>query len=152
MLNSLGSKQCTLCGGVKPLSEFTSYTSINLEKYPNQTHYPRCRDCSRPKNSESARKNRQLRKRLVFSHYCNNQIACSCCGERDFGFLTIDHMYGGGNKHRKERNNQEIYKWLILHNFPTGYQVQCYNCNLGRARNGGVCPHEEKRLAAQAAD
>jgi hypothetical protein len=24
--------------------------------------------------------------------------------------------------------------------------VLCYNCNCGRARNGGVCPHQQKKL------
>jgi hypothetical protein len=28
------------------------------------------------------------------------------------------------------------------HGYPEGFQVLCMNCNWGRYRNGGVCPHE----------
>lgn len=33
---------------------------------------------------------------------------------------------------------------IITAGFPPEYQIQCFNCNLGRARNGGVCPHQAR--------
>jgi hypothetical protein len=31
----------------------------------------------------------------------------------------------------------------VKHNFPPGFRLLCSNCNFGRARNHGVCPHQE---------
>jgi hypothetical protein len=85
-------------------------------------------------------KYRKLRD-LVFSKY--GGYRCSCCGETEVMFLEIDHINGGGNKHRKE-TNYSVYQWIKNNNFPFGFQVLCHNCNKGKYRNGGVCPHKEK--------
>jgi hypothetical protein len=53
---------------------------------------------------------------------------CSCCGETEMLFLTIDHVNGDGGKHRKELNGKKIYAWLRQNNYPEGYQVLCFNC------------------------
>lgn len=35
-----------------------------------------------------------------------------------------------------------MYRWLKKQGFPKGdFRVMCFNCNLGRQRNGGECPH-----------
>jgi len=80
----------------------------------------------------------------VMTHYSNGQPICACCGESLLGFLTIDHINGCGSKHRKELggNGTKLYRWLIRNNYPKGYQVLCYNCNCGRDKNGGICPHK----------
>jgi hypothetical protein len=36
-----------------------------------------------------------------------------------------------------------FYMWLIRRGFPVGFQVLCFNCNIGRSMNGGICPHKE---------
>jgi hypothetical protein len=41
--------------------------------------------------------------------------------------LSIDHINGGGNKHRKTIG-WSLYYWLIAHNYPKGFQVLCMNC------------------------
>ena len=64
---------------------------------------------------------------------------CYCCGETESNFLTIDHTDGGGRKHRKEIK-MSIYQWLVKNNFPTGFQLMCYNCNCAKGFYG-VCPH-----------
>jgi hypothetical protein len=33
---------------------------------------------------------------------------------------------------------------IIRENYPPEYQVLCFNCNCGRALNGGRCPHEDQ--------
>ena len=78
---------------------------------------------------------------MVFSHYGNK---CFCCGEKEYSFLTIDHIEGEGNKHRQEigKAGSGFYKWLITNGFPAGFQLLCLNCNMGRYRNGGICPHK----------
>jgi len=84
----------------------------------------------------------------VLIHYSGTPPHCQCpkCNEREIKFLTIDHINNNGAEHRKtlnlkSRSSGDIYHWLIKNNFPEGFQVLCYNCNCGKARNNGVCPH-----------
>jgi hypothetical protein len=67
-------------------------------------------------------------------HYSDGKLSCLHCGENIFELLTIDHILGGGNKHRKAMGLKNIYVWLRRNNFPSGYQVLCYNCNLVKSR------------------
>ena len=86
-------------------------------------------------------------KLLVINHY-GGKCACNGCRETTLEFLTIDHIKGGGTKHRKQIKNKGgnvFYTWLIKHKFPKGYQVLCFNCNFGKWANGGVCPHNKRR-------
>jgi hypothetical protein len=68
----------------------------------------------------------------VINHYSNSTMQCAECKENDIRVLTIDHMNGGGNKHRRElgmKCGYEFYRWLINQNYPSGYQILCFNCN-----------------------
>jgi len=67
----------------------------------------------------------------VFIHYSCNPPKCKICGNNDMRVLTIDHIEGGGSKHRKRINRWGInfYKYLRDKKFPEGYQVLCRNCN-----------------------
>jgi hypothetical protein len=70
---------------------------------------------------------------------------CQCCGEKNMEFLAIDHIGGGGNKHRRElkiNNGSGLYMWLIKNNFPSGFRVLCHNCNQALAHYG-YCPHRK---------
>lgn len=64
---------------------------------------------------------------------------CACCGVTEPAFLTVDHIEG-----RKLKWDVGEIFWARLRRegFPVGYRILCYNCNVGRYRNGGVCPHE----------
>lgn len=68
---------------------------------------------------------------------------CECCGEDDPDKLNIDHTRDDGKQHRLEAGSGTgTYRWLKRHGYPRdGYRLLCYNCNIGRAHNGGVCPH-----------
>lgn len=69
---------------------------------------------------------------------------CRCCGEAEPKFLELDHTNGDGAAHRKMigRGSAACYRWLKKKGFPReGFQLLCANCNQGRIRNGGVCPH-----------
>lgn len=93
---------------------------------------------------QKARDNRQAIKAEVFAHYGNR---CACCDERRQEFLTIDHIKGGGNKHRKKLNKfggASFYLWLKKQGYPSGYRLLCANCNFSRG-HFGYCPHEEER-------
>lgn len=71
---------------------------------------------------------------------------CACCGETEPLFLTLDHVNNDGGKFRKEsgflHHGNKFYKWLKDNGYPPGYQVLCSNCNHGKHRNHGVCPHQ----------
>jgi hypothetical protein len=63
-------------------------------------------------------------------------------------FLTIDHINNDGAQHRRpsgrRMKGEKLTRWLILNNFPEGFQILCWNCNCGKSRNGGICPHQKK--------
>ena len=72
---------------------------------------------------------------------------CACCRETALQFLTIDHINGNGNEHRRELKmggGKSFYYWLRRNGYPKGYQVLCMNCNWSRGVYG-FCPHEKAR-------
>ncbi len=77
--------------------------------------------------------------------YGGNPPKCACCKENKYEFLCIDHIKGGGRKHRKKLGfgGQVLYRWLVKYNFPKGFQVLCHNCNLAKGFYG-KCPHKNK--------
>lgn len=81
------------------------------------------------------------RRKAVFDLYGGK---CSCCGEDQWEFLTIDHVNGNGNKERKA--GFKIYhlrKKLLIDGKPNPeYRVLCMNCNFAKGIHG-YCPHEK---------
>lgn len=76
---------------------------------------------------------------------------CACCGESEPIFLDLDHVHNDGKVDRQLRgNSQRLLVWLKANGWPKDrYQLLCSNCNQGKVRNGGICPHKaEKRHAA----
>lgn len=71
---------------------------------------------------------------------------CACCGETTTAFLNVDHVNNDGYIARKNGHHptsaQQFLRWLIKNNFPKTFQLLCWNCNLGKAFNGGICPHQ----------
>lgn len=103
---------------------------------------------AKPETKEKERKNqtayRLKIKRTVFDHYGNE---CRCCGETNPFFLSIDHVNNDGNlekKNGKRPGGRMLYGKIISENFPITYQVLCMNCNFGKSKNGGICPHESE--------
>jgi len=86
-------------------------------------------------------------KEQVFSHYGK---FCACCGETEPAFLTIGHVNGDGAAHRRSLGSKSggprVYLDIIRRGFPNYFRVECYNCNCGAFRNGGVCPHVRAKL------
>jgi hypothetical protein len=77
---------------------------------------------------------------------------CACCGETEPLFLEIDHINNDGATHRRSLGydgngkgaNGQTLQWLKRNGYPAGFQILCANCNKGKARNGGTCPHKTK--------
>lgn len=80
------------------------------------------------------------RRAMVFAHYGKR---CVCCGESGDRFLTVDHIQPIGSKNRDANGHRKMYDWLVMNKFPPGFQILCWNCNVGRYHNGGICPHQE---------
>ena len=100
----------------------------------NMNNKERVKQKQREKNHENRLK--------IIDFYSKGTRSCSCCGEKELTFLTIDHIDGGGTQHRKEVPASNLSRWLIKNNFPEGYDILCFNCNCGRYKNGGICPHQ----------
>jgi hypothetical protein len=113
-----GKVRCTIC--------------LKIEKTYRETH----KDNIKIYNKTS-RANLRLE---VLNNY--GGAICACCGENIIEFLDIDHIDGGGTKHKKIIGYNALYRWLRDNNYPDGYQVLCRNCNWGKYINGGVCPHK----------
>ena len=90
------------------------------------------------------KKTKERRKKIKFevlSFYSNNDIKCTCCKENNYMFMSIDHINGGGTKHRKKiGGGATFYSWLKRNGFPEGYQVLCFNCNCAKGFYG-KCTH-----------
>lgn len=156
-------KVCSRCKAEKPTSDFHWHKTGKMAGKPISG----CKDCmrvairdSRRKHAENhravnkayrekhrdkfreiIRKNslvhRIKRRRMVLDAYGGR---CACCGEATPEFLSIDHINGGGSKHKREVKNH-VYSWLVKHNFPKGFRLLCHNCNQSRGAYG-LCPHE----------
>ena len=85
---------------------------------------------------------------IVLQYYSKSTIPfCACCGEKEYSFLSIDHINGGGTKHRKEfgvtlGKGGTIIQWIKRNNFPDGFQILCHNCNMAKGFYG-KCPHNK---------
>ncbi len=84
---------------------------------------------------------------------------CACCGETEPMFLSIDHIFNDGAEHRRslgyddgngKGGSSATISWLKRNNYPAGFQVLCMNCNMGKHRNGGTCPHKASLLCKTA--
>lgn len=100
------------------------------------------------KRSRVAAKNTKIK---VINHYGEK---CFCCEESILDFLTIDHIDENGSAHRKSIGGkstnycgEKFYAWLIRKGLPPGYQTACFNCNIGKHRNG-ICPHQKRKRTA----
>ena len=117
----------------------------------HSTYQAAWRERNPGKYSEYNQKSLRKLKREVMDAYGG---ACSCCGETELAFLTIDHVNGDGAEHRRQlaaevgsswgQAGAPTYRWLRKNGFPEGFQVMCANCNCGKQWNGGVCPHQQQ--------
>lgn len=154
-------RKCKKCGTEKPLDQFIKNSQCKF----GRTH--KCKECSkrqqrnyRNENRERVRKyakewyhkhlestsisakkyNSKIRLEVLF-HYGLGDPICVCCGEKNIEFLALDHIGGGGSKHRKQIH-RNINQWIKKMGFPKGFRILCHNCNQSRGYYG-YCPHEK---------
>jgi hypothetical protein len=99
-----------------------------------------CRNAGKVKRSVYQRKYAQQLRAMVIEAYGS---VCRCCGISEARFLSVDHVHSDGHEARKVHGvGAMFYSWLKRAGFPQeGFQLLCFNCNLGRAFNNGICPH-----------
>jgi len=156
-------KRCGRCGSMKPLSAFGISSKTDKPMAYCKPCYDLARACHRnwldrnpglaaKRTAEwrSANRERALqsqrdcdRKLKEAAYAAYGGFRCACCGEDEEMFLSLDHINNDGAAHRKTMDRRKIYKWLARNGFPKTFQVLCMNCNHGKARNGGVCPHQK---------
>lgn len=125
---------CTTCGLVLPYTKefFTRQRSYLLKT---------CKRCWSRSVCERVRRQEAEAKPIVLRHYGNGSMSCLCCRESIAAFLTVDHVNGGGNEHRKRVAHNHLYSYLYKNNFPDGYGTLCMNCNWCDGRYGH-CVHK----------
>lgn len=162
-------KKCSRCGELKSLIDFYKSTRDGIQSHCKQCVRQRVSERWRKLIKTDGFRKKELKRQTewkktniikvkqvnklwhqkvrleVLVAYSSKIPKCKCCGEKELKFLSIDHINGGGNKHRQEikRDGGGYYTWLRSKGFPSGYQVLCYNCNCSKGFYG-VCPHKLK--------
>ena len=157
-------KTCNVCGDSKSLAGF--YETTYIRKDGSHPPAAECKECRkkrtarlyhnhspekkaeiRRQENQYARSKRAAIKDAVFAQY--GGYRCACCGETEKSFLTLDHINNDGAEFRRmlvgtqaRGGGYVTYRWLVLHEFPEGFQVLCANCQHGKRMNGGICPHQ----------
>jgi hypothetical protein len=146
-LEKTGHKVCKLCNVDKPLKEYPIDRShkdghkswcincniIKTKEYEDgrKSYHAQYRLTHKEESSKYHKNQLQQLKVLVIEYYGNGKCKCVRCGFSDIWALTIDHINGNGNKHRKENHTHtglHFYKWLINNNYPSGFRTLCGNC------------------------
>lgn len=85
-----------------------------------------CNDCTnRKEEKETITIKLSLRDRLI--HKLGGK--CQKCGFSDKRALQIDHVDGGGNKHRKTIHPTTFYRQILNDTVEIKVQLLCANCN-----------------------
>jgi len=159
--------KCLKCNATKNLIEKRNVCHACQNEWMRQ-YYRKNREVLRAKEKIRTKKRRQdikyveserVRGRQYLADLRHNTIMayggykCNCCGETEPLFLTIDHINNDGANHRRavkksspgngKGGSTAVYKWLRDNGYPKGFQILCMNCNFGKSRNKGVCPHKE---------
>lgn len=160
-------KVCTGCNKKKPLKDFDN----KKREDGKMGKKAKCKDCSREvlnlwrkENPEKVKKQKQRsdtkykkanrqkmrdyekarrKKYRLEAFHAYGGAFCVCCGESAYEFLSLDHINGGGTKHRKEVHGKGDFVYLLRKDgWPEGYRVLCHNCNQAMGYYG-YCPHQK---------
>ena len=135
---------CSRCEKPKPPVAFS------LDKGRRNGRHPWCKKCVRkyaetkrhiylPRKAEASRIVRAALRIEVLTHYSKGKPRCACCKLSTLEFLGIDHIKGGGRKHKQKVRH--LYVWLKRKGYPKGFRVLCHNCNQSLGAYG-YCPHD----------
>ncbi len=138
-------RTCLDCSVEKPLADFAETRSgrrASTRRIPRW----RCWGCGKAYQQNFQR---QARERVIH-HDRGGEPRCQCpgCDVRALPFLTVDHVGGGGGKHRREEPAAvNLVRWLIKNGFPPGFRVVCWSCHCAGRRTDNRCPvHEAEKV------
>jgi hypothetical protein len=116
-------------GGKERQRQYSRANAAKILAYPSR----------KTRKAQLKSKYHQLRSEM-FDAYGH---ACTCCGEAHREFLTLEHLKGGGTKHRRAAGGTyQILLALKASGWPKDdYTVLCMNCNWAE-RWGDPCPHK----------
>ena len=120
--------------------------SNNLYKSVIKDNFPACYrllcwNCNHIAYLESRTLSTSHRAIILRNHYMRTKIktfnlygGCKCkhCGNIDLRVLCLDHINGGGMKHRNDladSSSYGVYKWACEYINKEMFQVLCMNCN-----------------------
>lgn len=144
----IASGLCGMCGKRPPVDGIKNCQQCreSVAKYEERRAYsPEAAKTAWNKNREvRVKQQKALRVRVKTEVVNGYGGACTCCGEDNLVFLTLDHINGDGAERRRQgepKGGDALYRWAIKNKFPDDLQVLCYNCNCAK-RDGEVCPHQ----------
>ena len=108
----------------------------------------RCTDEPRTPQQEKQVRIHLRYKRSALMRY--GGVQCACCGDEHIELLTLDHINGDGGEHRRtDPGAKNLYHWVRQNDYPPGFRVLCFNCNLSCSRSEDmVCFHQRSASAA----
>lgn len=149
---------CGRCGKAAPVDgetacaackEYAARHRSNLTDEQRQKRTQTNREWQKRNADKLAKRDKRYRDKLkqdILDHY---GVVCACCGESNPLFLTLDHINGGGNKHRltlfgRPQAGNAFYRKIRGMGYPDGFQTLCWNCNMAKAHYG-YCPHQRTK-------
>ncbi len=129
--------QCKVCRRQKARDAWLADPVRRARTRQNQQQNPKVRRLANGRSRQTLRFD-------VLSAYGGTTPRCACCGEAYMGFLTIDHIAGGGRQHKREIGSK-LYTWLRSRGYPAGFRVLCFNCNCALGIYG-KCPHSDQTI------
>jgi len=130
----------TLCfdhiGGVRKEDRSPSFIYRLVREPKREDIQILCANCNWKKQSNlytrrSPRTYFTTKVKVLRAYSTTPEASCVLCGENDIELLCVDHIDGGGNKHKRTANIKgRLPTWLKKHNYPPGYRTLCFNCNL----------------------
>lgn len=146
-------KQCKTCKVVKFRSNFTHVNTKGRAGWLRGV----CNSCYNKGQRQRFSGSYKIRHREICKAYKDKVRkelhdaygnSCACCGETTPEFLELDHINGGGNKHRKLIKN-DLYNVVKLEGYPKDvYRLLCSNCNHSLGIKG-YCPHQNGKTLAK---
>lgn len=165
-MNTSTTKQCRDCEEIKPFKDFhkdekikdglTSYCKFCYARR-SLAYYHKNHEKVSKKKEEYRKINREIlnikqkernadKKLKILQEYCKDEIPyCFGCGIEELSVLAIDHINDDGAEHRRNMNSARLYGWLTTNNYPSGFQVLCYNCNIYKHRNQKTPSYKYKK-------
>ena len=150
-------RSCTVCENAKKKAWHLNWREANRERLREYSRNRARKVRASMKPDERARYNeeqakvaverRKVLKDRIYAAY--GGYLCVCCGETEPTFLSLDHVNNDGFVRRKSgehKTGEQLFRWIEKNGFPPDFQVLCMNCNHGKSRNGGICPHQLSKV------